>query len=372
MQKIVKLAAPERGLFVSGSSVFARPICMTKTKDTLSDPVKGINLHGGPYHFDKLELLIKTDENISVFSSEIDEAREWALAEGCIEKLDQIILNLTGRHSSNVFTSLSSPLLMGVVNVTPDSFYDGGKNSKAQMAISQAHRLIADGVDIIDIGGESSKPGAVPVTAEQEIERVIPVIKEVSGFGVPISIDTQKSSVMEAAVIAGASIVNDISALSADPKSLRLLRELGVPVILMHMQGTPVDMQNNPYYQFAPLDILEYLRNRIDVCLESGISLSNIIVDPGIGFGKNLNHNVALLNRLSLFHSLRVPIAIGVSRKSFIASLNEDEPPDQRLAGSLAMAIWACQQGVQILRVHDVAETKQALKIYKAVVDDDL
>ena len=372
MQKIVKLAAPERGLFVSGSSVFARPICMSKTKDTLSDPVKGINLHGGPYNFDKLELLIKTDENIFVFSSEIDEAREWALADGCIEKLDQIILNLTGRHSSNVFASLSSPLLMGVVNVTPDSFYDGGKNSKTQIAISQAHRLIADGVDIIDIGGESSKPGAVPVTAEQEIERVIPVIKEVSGFGVPISIDTQKSSVMEAAVKAGASIVNDISALSADPKSLRLLRELGVPVILMHMQGTPVDMQNNPYYQFAPLDILEYLRNRIDVCLESGISLSNIIVDPGIGFGKNLNHNLAILNRLSLFHNLRVPIAIGVSRKSFIASLNEDEPPDQRLAGSLAMAIWACQQGVQILRVHDVAETKQALKIYKAVVDDGL
>ena len=238
--------------------------------------------------------------------------RDRALAEGCIEKLDQIILNLTGRHSSNVFTSLSSPLLMGVVNVTPDSFYDGGKNSKTQMAISHAHRLIADGVDIIDIGGESSKPGAVPVTAEQEIERVIPVIKEVSGFGVPISIDTQKSSVMEAAVNAGASIVNDISALSADPKSLRLLRELGVPVILMHMQGTPVDMQNNPYYQFAPLDILEYLRNRIDVCLESGISLSNIIKagivsqSAIISFDVKINITAAT-NNLSAIGSRKVP-----------------------------------------------------------------
>ena len=321
--------------------------------------------------FDKLEIFERKKRGIvkSNFYSIFDIKK---LNKKKREKINSDIKSIVSKRKDILKLKFNKPQIMGVLNVTPDSFYDGGKNSKTQMAISQAHRLIADGADIIDIGGESSKPGAVPVTAEQEIERVIPVIKEVSGFGVPISIDTQKSSVMEAAVIAGASIVNDISALSADPKSLRLLRELGVPVILMHMQGTPVDMQNNPYYQFAPLDILEYLRNRIDVCLESGISLSNIIVDPGIGFGKNLNHNVALLNRLSLFHNLRVPIAIGVSRKSFIASLNEDEPPDQRLAGSLAMAIWACQQGVQILRVHDVAETKQALKIYKAVVDDDL
>ena len=371
MMDITRKAAPERGLFVSGSSLFARPVRLGKEKFVNNDGAKSIKLRGGPYQFDKLELLIRTKEKIVAFVTETDEAREWALVDGCLEDLDNIIFNLTSRYAKNIFGNLSPPLLMGVVNATPNSFYDGGEHLDVKSAIARAHSLIAAGADIIDIGGESSKPGAIPVTAKEEIERVIPVIKEVVGFGVPISIDTQKPAVMEAAVIAGASIVNDITALSGDPRSIGLLKELGVPVILMHMRGSPVDMQNKPYYEFAPLDIFEYLRHRIMICLEAGISKSNLIVDPGIGFGKNLDHNVAILHRLSLFHGLGVPIAIGVSRKSFIAALSGDEPSEQRLPGSLATAIWAYNEAVQILRVHDVAETKQALKIYKAIVDDD-
>ena len=372
MMDIIKKAAPERGLFVPGSSLFARPVSLQRDKFGISDGAQSIKLRGGPHQFDKLELLIRTEEKIVAFIAEIDSAREWALADGCVEDLDDNIFKLSSRSGNKSFGNLSSPLLMGVVNATPDSFYDGGKYLDVESAISRAHGLIAAGADIIDIGGESSKPGAVPVTAKEEIERVIPVIKEVVGFGVPISIDTKKPSVMEAAIIAGASIVNDITALSGDPRSIGLLKELGVPVILMHMQGSPVDMQNKPYYEFAPLDIFEYLRHRIMICLEAGISKSNLIVDPGIGFGKNLHHNIAILNRLSLFHGLGVPIAIGVSRKSFIAGLSKCEISEDRLPGSLAMAVWAYNQAVQILRVHDVAETKQALKIYKAIVDDDL
>ncbi len=372
MMDIMKKAAPERGLFVPGSSLFARPVSLKRDKFVINDGAQSIQLRGGPYQFDELELLIKTEKNIISFTTETDSAREWALADGCIEDLDDIIFKLTSRSVKKIFGDLSSPLLMGVVNATPDSFHDGGKYLDVNSAISRAHSLIAAGADIIDIGGESSKPGAVPVTAKEEIERVIPVIKEVVGFGVPISIDTKKPSVMEAAIIAGASIVNDITALSGDPRSIGLLKELGVPVILMHMQGSPVDMQNKPYYEFAPLDIFEYLHHRIMICLDAGISKSNLIVDPGIGFGKNLDHNIAILHRLSLFHGLGVPIAIGISRKSFIAALSEGEISEQRLPGSLAMAIWAYNQAVQILRVHDVAETKQALKIYKAIVDDDL
>ena len=371
MMDITKKAALERGLFVPGSSLFARPVSLGKKKFVIDDGAKSISLRGGPYQFDKLELLIRTSEKIVALVTETDEAREWALADGCIEELDSIIFNLTSKGAKNIFENLSSPLLMGVVNATPDSFYDGGKHLDVESAISRALSLIAAGADIIDIGGESSKPGAIPVTAEEEIERVIPVMKEVVGFGVPVSVDTKKSAVMEAAIIAGASIVNDITALSGDPRSIDLLKETGIPVILMHMQGSPVDMQNRPYYEFAPLDIFEYLRQRIMICLEAGISKSNLIVDPGIGFGKNLNHNVAILHRLSIFHGLGVPIAIGVSRKSLIAALSEDGPSEQRLPGSLAMAIWAYNQAVQILRVHDVAETKQALEIYKAIVDDN-
>ena len=217
MTNIMKKAAPERGLFVPGSGLFARPVSLQRDKFVISDGAQSIKLRGGPYQFDKLELLIRTEEKIVAFITETDEARDWALADGCLGDLDDIIFKLTSRSTEKIFGNLSPPLLMGVVNITPDSFYDGGKYLDVESAISKAHGLIAAGADIIDIGGESSKPGAVPVAAKEEIERVIPVIKEVVGFGVPISIDTKKSSVMEAAIIAGASIVNDITALAGDP-----------------------------------------------------------------------------------------------------------------------------------------------------------
>ena len=205
----------------------------------------------------------------------------------------------------------------------------------------------------------------VEVSENEELERVIPIIERIkNNFEINISIDSKKHRVIDEAIKCGAEIVNDISMIE-DENILKVLNNHDVFYVLGHYR------KNEAHQNLIP-EVLIDISKKIDLLISSGFDRSKIILDPGIGFGKNLNHNVALLNRLSLFHSLRVPIAIGVSRKSFIASLNEDEPPDQRLAGSLAMAIWACQQGVQILRVHDVAETKQALKIYKAVVDDDL
>jgi dihydropteroate synthase len=256
---------------------------------------------------------------------------------------------------------------MGIVNVTPDSFSDGGKYLGVDAAIAHGRRLAAEGASIIDVGGESTRPGAAPVSPENEIARTVPVIRALAGEGIRVSIDTRHAAVMQAAVDAGAAIINDISALEGDPQSLSVAARSGACVILMHMQGQPSDMQEAPVYQNAPREVRDYLAARIETCLAAGIARQRICVDPGIGFGKTLEHNLQLLAALPDLQRLGVPVLLGVSRKSFIGALSRQEPPEQRLGGSLAAALAGLESGVKILRVHDVAETVQAVAVWHAI-----
>ncbi|HUW22522.1 MAG TPA: dihydropteroate synthase [bacterium] len=258
-------------------------------------------------------------------------------------------------------------LIMGVLNVTPDSFYDGGRYGNLRKAVERALEMVEEGADIIDIGGESSRPGANSVEEKEELERVIPVIKKLSSrIRVPVSIDTYKSGVAKKAIDAGASIVNDISALRMDEKMAKVIESSGVPVCLMHMQGTPRNMQRNPRYKDVVSEIFAFLRERIDFCEQAGIDIEKTIVDPGIGFGKTVLHNLEILKKLDQFKSLGRPIIIGVSRKSLIGKVLQLEP-EERLEGSLASAIWCMTKGASILRVHDVRETKRAIKMVEAI-----
>jgi dihydropteroate synthase len=255
------------------------------------------------------------------------------------------------------------PQVMGIVNVTPDSFSDGGQFCGADQAIAHAKALVGQGADMLDIGGESTRPGAAPVTLEEETSRVVPVISGVTGLAVPVSIDSRNAPVMEKAIAAGADFINDVTALSYCPDSLKLAARSGLPVCLMHSQGTPQTMQDNPDYDNVVLDVYDYLAERIAVCKNAGIDVGRLMVDPGIGFGKTLAHNLALLDQIGLFHGLGVPILLGASRKSFIGTMTGQQQADARMPGSIAVAIKAGLAGVQVLRVHDVAETSQSLKM---------
>lgn len=263
---------------------------------------------------------------------------------------------------------LSSPVLMGVVNVTPDSFSDGGAFLSPDAAIEQARHLVDEGAAILDIGGESTRPGAAPISIDEELRRVLPVIEGCAGLGVPISIDSRNAAVMDAAIKAGARMINDVTALSHDADSLKLAADSGLPVCLMHSPADPKVMQDNPQYDRVVFDIYDALERRIAVCRRAGIARARLIVDPGIGFGKTVEHNLALIKGLSMFHSLGCPVMLGASRKSFIGKLDRPElPPAQRVAGSLAAAMAGLRQGVQIFRVHDVAATRQALCVAGAI-----
>ena len=263
--------------------------------------------------------------------------------------------------------TLDRPHLMAVVNVTPDSFSDGGDFLDTSVAIAHGKSLIADGADILDIGGESTRPGANPISIDEECGRVIPVIEGLVGEGALISIDTRYAEVMQRAIKAGASIVNDVTALTHDLDSAQVCLDTGVDVLLMHMQGNPQTMQDNPTYDDAALDILNYMGERILALEAMGIMRAKIAIDPGIGFGKNLDHNLQILSGIDAFHALGVPLLLGVSRKSFITKIDRDVPPKDRVAGSIAAAIAGWDRGVQIFRVHDVAETRQALAVWQAI-----
>jgi dihydropteroate synthase len=259
------------------------------------------------------------------------------------------------------------PLIMGVVNVTPDSFSDGGRFLEPAAAIAQGLRLHAEGADIVDIGGESTRPGAVPVSAGEEIRRVVPVIEALAGRGVLVSIDTRRAAVMAAAVAAGARMINDISALRHDPESLAAAGASGLPVVLMHSQGEPATMQVQPSYAIAPLDVFDHLAGRVVAWTAAGFDRSRLLIDPGIGFGKTVEHNLEILSRLGLYLGLGLPILLGVSRKSFIGRLAGGAPAEDRLPGSLAAAVHGLAAGAAVLRVHDVAAMQQAVAIWQAM-----
>ena len=263
--------------------------------------------------------------------------------------------------------SLDKPRLFGVINVTPDSFSDGGEALALSDALERGRAMLDDGADILDVGGESTRPGAEPVSAEEERARVVPVVKGLSEIGALVSIDTRRAEVMAAAIDAGAGIVNDVTALTGDMDSLGLVADRGVAVVLMHMQGEPGSMQDEPQYENAAEDVFGTLKAHVKACEEAGIPRDRIAVDPGIGFGKTVDHNLEILNRLDIYGGLGLPVLLGVSRKSFIAKLSRNEAPKDRVPGSVAAVLAAWAQGVRMFRVHDVAETRQALTVTQAI-----
>ena len=264
---------------------------------------------------------------------------------------------------------LLSPKIMGVLNVTPDSFFDGGKYFNKDAAIARGHLMINEGVDYIDVGGESTRPGSDPVDENDQINRVCPVISVLSSLDkkVVVSIDTRSAKVMESAIEAGAKIVNDVSSLTKDTSSIEIIKKSNVAIVLMHSLDDPKLMQVNPKYDDVVSEVFSYLKERVDYCIQNGISQDRIIVDPGIGFGKTVIHNLKLLKNISVFHSLGCPVMLGTSRKSFIGKINGDKNVNDRLGGSLATVIYGLKKGVKIFRVHDVIETVQAIKIYQSI-----
>ncbi|MFA5858456.1 MAG: dihydropteroate synthase [Elusimicrobiota bacterium] len=288
------------------------------------------------------------------------------------EEIERSVLcskKLTLELKNRVFDFSKNIAVMGIINATPDSFYDGGKFYDTAAAVARAEQMASEGVDIIDIGGESTRPGAVEVGEDEEIKRILPIIKEVvKKFpDIPVSIDTYKSAVAKVALEAGASLVNDISGLRYDDNMVQTVQRFNVPVVVMHVKGTPRDMQVKPEYDDVVLDIYKYFEERIKYLTSNGITKNNIILDPGIGFGKKVEHNVELINRLGEFKTLGLPLLIGTSRKSFIGKILGTEsnpiPSEGRLYGSLASYVIAIQNGTNILRVHDVAAAKQVVEI---------
>jgi dihydropteroate synthase len=264
--------------------------------------------------------------------------------------------------------ALDRPRIMGIVNVTPDSFSDGGRFSAVDAAIAHGVRLAEEGADILDIGGESTRPGADPVPLAEELARVIPVIEGLrSRTEALISVDTRKAEVMARAAAAGADILNDVSALTHDARALAVAAETGLPVILMHAKGDPKTMNDDPRYSDVVLDVFDYLERRIAACEAAGIPKAKLVADPGIGFGKHLHHNVAVLASLALYHGLGVPVLLGASRKKLIDHISDVPDAKDRVPGSIAAALAAAAQGVQIVRVHDVTATRQALGVWQAI-----
>lgn len=261
----------------------------------------------------------------------------------------------------------SYPLVMGILNVTPDSFSDGGNYVDQKVAMNHVNKMITDGAGIIDIGGESTRPGALAISVDEECERVIPIIKSIREVtDTPISVDTSKAEVMSEAVTAGASMINDVNALRGE-NTLAVTAKLDVPVCIMHMQGEPRSMQHKPEYEDVVSEVKEFLSERIKACVEAGIKHDNIIIDPGFGFGKTLEHNLSLFKHIEEFLELNVPLLVGVSRKSMIAAVLNDAPVEERLHGSVALATLAAWMNTNILRVHDVKATVDALKLCQAI-----
>ena len=338
-------------LSIGGDAAVARGV--VEGKEKISDVI----LLGNA---DKIKKIIRKLKFQTIFGlSEIKVVLEKML-EQILEKSVKI-LSCDGTE-----ILLNKTRIIGVLNVTPDSFSDGNEFLNPEKAVEHAQKMIDEGADIIDIGGESTRPGAEEISVQTEIQRVIPIIEKLHGK-VPISIDTYKSEVAEAAIKAGASIVNDISALRFDKSMIKVLKKYKhIPIILMHMQGTPRTMQKDPFYEDTIKDVLFFLKERIDFCITNGISRERILIDPGIGFGKRHSDNLLILKKLKEFHCLDVPIVLGASRKSFIGRIY-DSIPKERLAGSLAATALAMQHNIHFVRVHDVKEHKQLIQTLEKI-----
>ena len=317
--------------------------------------------------FTSVELIEKVDTitkskllNIREFLRQIDENKEISDIANPLFVEPKNILN-----NKKIFKKTRKHLIFSILNITPDSFSDGGENLILKNNFLTALKMKADGADIIDIGGESTRPGAKKISPTNELLRILPTIQLLDQKKVNLSLDTRNSSTMEIGIMSGVKIINDVSALTNDKDSVNIIKKYQIPLILMHMPGNPKTMMKKNNYKNVVLDVYDYLESRINFCLKSGISKENLIIDPGIGFGKNLEQNVKLLKNLSIFHTLGCPIMLGISRKRYISSISKVCEPKDRLGGTISSTIQALFQGIQIHRVHDVHETKQAIDIFE-------
>ena len=345
------------------SRLYIRPLGFlygATAQDAIADGL-ALPLAGGPIAFSLAALIEGSPGN-----SKTRLFHAGALAETRDADLSALLENVTAERTAFAGLGYARPILMGIVNVTPDSFSDGGLYDTTEEAVRHAAALAKDGADIVDVGGESTRPGSDAVEVEEERARVVPVVQKLKGLKAAISVDTRKSLVARAAAEAGATVFNDVSALTYDRDSLRVAAENKLDIILMHAQGEPKTMQDNPTYDDVVLEVYDYLAARIAAAEAAGIARARIAADPGIGFGKTLAHILTLMASLSIFHGLGVPLLVGASRKRFIGTARDGETARDREPGSHAAAIAAVAQGVQMLRVHDVAGTRQALKVWQA------
>jgi dihydropteroate synthase len=354
------MEAMQRALYLRPVGIFPAPLHEDE------EAWSGLPLAGQPLRFAAVEVIERDGPRIRRHIAALGDAfeRDWGRHTLAASELMQAIGAPRPRLAG---LALDTPRIMGIVNVTPDSFSDGGRLDSAEAAIAHALKLAEEGAHILDIGGESTRPGADYVPVEEELNRVLPVIEGLRArTDALISIDTRKSEVMARAAAAGADILNDVSALTHDPEAMRVAAETGLPVIIMHAQGDPKTMNDEPQYSDVVLDVFDFLASRIAACEAAGIGKAKLVVDPGIGFGKHLPHNVAVMASLALYHGLGVPVLLGASRKKLIDHISDAPRPQDRVPGSIAAALAGAAQGVQIVRVHDVAATRQALSVWRA------
>jgi len=334
-----------------------------KNSQNLINSKKTLPLNGNKFiSFDEVEIITrKSKKKIKVNSIKY-------LPTSIKKKIFKDIKIITSKKKNfSNFNFNKIPLIMGVLNLTPDSFSDGGKFNSLGKGINHAKKLLKEGVDIIDIGGESTRPGSQTVNSIQEWNRIKKILKKLKYFNT--SLDTRKADIMQKGINLGVNLINDISGLSFDKNSIKILKKYKTPFVLQHSRGTPDIMQKNPKYKNVVLDIYDYFEDKIKFLRKNGILHNKIILDPGIGFGKNLKHNVMLLQNISIFHSLGLPIMLGISRKRFIGDIAEENDDKKRVGGTLSSSIFSLMQGVQLIRVHDVNEIIQCVKVFKRLLD---
>ena len=349
---------------------YIKPLSFVNQKigKLLSDKNKALRLAGGNLYFTEILLISRGKDINERLYSVFDFLRSKIYKSS--NQLKNIIKNISSRRSlldNKNFFEKKKNYIFGILNITPDSFSDGGDSLNYENALRNANSMIEEGADFLDIGGESTRPGAKKISSNEELLRILPIIQELVNKKIKISVDTRNSSTMRISIISGASIINDVSALCNDKDSVTNIARNKSPVILMHMPGNPLTMMKNNNYQNTVLDVYDFLESRIEFCKEYKISKNKIIIDPGIGFGKDSNQNLSILKNISIFHSLGCPIMLGVSRKRFISSFSKKCEPKERFPGSIAAEIHGISNGVQILRVHDVKETRQAIDIWNSI-----
>lgn len=370
------LTKPDLGSASPAAQIYCRPTCLVDRPHELDDAC--LRIADTMLWFAAWHVSLRDNGTVKSAVVRVSEFADWIsampdrLAEAVSAQRAAVVRPRGALQLGTRNVRLSEPQLMGILNVTPDSFSDGGKHIDAAAAIDAGFAMASGGAAIVDIGGESTRPGAPLIWEGDEIARVEPVVSALAKSGTAVSIDTRKAAVMEAALAAGATIVNDISALRYDERAMDVVAKAGCAVVLMHAPSAKSDPHEGGNYQHVLFDVYDLLADRVVACVAAGIDRAKIIVDPGIGFGKGVADNLALLNGLSLFHTLGCPILFGASRKRMIGALDQEAPSDQRLGGTVALHYQAISQGAQLVRAHDIAENRQALRIWRGLRDTAL